>query len=146
MMGKFYRHQGPRLPEPYVVGYARPPKHCQFQPGQSGNPNGRPKKKPVNLMSAIDKALYEPVKVKKNGKTVSMPAIEAMLELLRNEALGGDMRAMRLMRDFAAMRPAPQDQLEPPIVNKSAIRARLDAILARSKDKELTKEPPGEGG
>lgn len=27
------------------VGYGKPPKHSQFQAGQSGNPNGRPKKK-----------------------------------------------------------------------------------------------------
>ena len=27
----------------YAVGYARPPTSSQFQPGQSGNPKGRPK-------------------------------------------------------------------------------------------------------
>ncbi len=26
-----------------MVGYADPPKHSRFQPGQSGNPSGRPK-------------------------------------------------------------------------------------------------------
>lgn len=26
------------------IGYKKPPKHTQFKPGQSGNPNGRPKK------------------------------------------------------------------------------------------------------
>lgn len=28
------------------VGYGRPPKHTRFQKGSSGNPSGRPKKKP----------------------------------------------------------------------------------------------------
>src|ERR1700758_809031 len=28
----------------YPVGYKKPPKHTQFKPGQSGNPNGRPRK------------------------------------------------------------------------------------------------------
>ena len=27
----------------YAVGYGRPPTSSQFQPGQSGNPQGRPK-------------------------------------------------------------------------------------------------------
>jgi hypothetical protein len=27
----------------YDVGHAKPPKHTRFQPGQSGNPRGRPK-------------------------------------------------------------------------------------------------------
>ena len=27
------------------VGYGKPPKHSQFQAGQSGNPKGRPKKR-----------------------------------------------------------------------------------------------------
>lgn len=27
------------------VGYGRPPMHSRFQPGQSGNPNGRPKRR-----------------------------------------------------------------------------------------------------
>lgn len=29
--------------EEYEVGYGRPPTHTRFQPGKSGNPNGRPK-------------------------------------------------------------------------------------------------------
>ena len=28
---------------PYEVGYGRPPSATRFQPGQSGNPKGRPK-------------------------------------------------------------------------------------------------------
>ena len=27
----------------YAIGYGRPPTSSQFQPGQSGNPKGRPK-------------------------------------------------------------------------------------------------------
>jgi hypothetical protein len=30
----------------YAVGYARPPKANQFQPGQSGNRGGRPRGRP----------------------------------------------------------------------------------------------------
>ncbi len=33
----------PKRPWDPEVGYGRPPKAAQFKPGQSGNPNGRPK-------------------------------------------------------------------------------------------------------
>ena len=33
-------------PDDDKVGYGKPPKHSRFQPGRSGNPRGRPKKKP----------------------------------------------------------------------------------------------------
>ena len=29
------------------VGYCNPPEYTRFKKGQSGNPNGRPKRKPV---------------------------------------------------------------------------------------------------
>ena len=32
-----------RLGASYSVGYGKPPKQHQFQPGQCGNPKGRPK-------------------------------------------------------------------------------------------------------
>lgn len=33
----------PRQPADYETGYGKPPKARQWRPGQSGNPNGRPK-------------------------------------------------------------------------------------------------------
>src|ERR1035441_7578847 len=38
----------------YTVGYRKPPRHAQFNPGQSGNAKGRPKK-----ATAVDDVLYE---------------------------------------------------------------------------------------
>jgi len=37
----------------YEVGYGKPPKSRRFQPGVSGNPKGRPKRKPLALAETI---------------------------------------------------------------------------------------------
>jgi hypothetical protein len=42
MMAKTERSPG----DPYEVGFGKPPKRTQFRRGRSGNPYGRPPKKP----------------------------------------------------------------------------------------------------
>jgi hypothetical protein len=57
--------------EDYNVGYRRPPKHSQFQPGRSGNPRGRPKRE-ESLRDLIKADLNKIVSVQENGKTRTM--------------------------------------------------------------------------
>lgn len=80
-----------------TVGYKRPPRHSQFKPGQSGNPAGRPKKKKKSDTEILDAALNKVVTVKRSGAEVRMTAKEAMLERLVSMALGGDLRAIKLV-------------------------------------------------
>jgi hypothetical protein len=35
------------------VGYGKPPRHTQFRKGQSGNPGGRPRRRPVQRANAL---------------------------------------------------------------------------------------------
>jgi hypothetical protein len=51
------------------VGYKSPPRHAQFQKGRSGNPRGRPKKKP-SLIELIERELdsYPTLKDGSKGK------------------------------------------------------------------------------
>jgi hypothetical protein len=64
----------------------------QFKKGQSGNPNGRPKKLP-----AIDEILADVLGEEKDGKT----AAQAILMALRAKATKGDVRAAEILMDRA---------------------------------------------
>ena len=46
---------------PHEVGYQKPPHHGRFVKGRSGNPKGRPKKKPAPT-SALDASVVLAVK------------------------------------------------------------------------------------
>jgi hypothetical protein len=63
-----------------------------FKKGQSGNPNGRPKKIP-ELRELLANVLGD----EKDGKS----AAEAILMALRNKAIKGDVRAAELLLDRA---------------------------------------------
>ncbi|WP_109354751.1 DUF5681 domain-containing protein [Sphingorhabdus sp. EL138] len=75
------------MPKEYDVGYKKPPKHSQFQKGESGNPYGRPKKRKQEPVHDPSMILAEPVTVKSNGKTKNLSALEAGLRKKTQEAL-----------------------------------------------------------
>lgn len=81
-------------PSYYEVGRGRPPKQSQWKKGQSGNPNGRPKKKPAEEID-INKVLNTTVIVKKDGKKSSVTPFEATVRLLAKGAMEGDAVAIR---------------------------------------------------
>lgn len=75
------------------MGKANPiPGSKPFKKGQSGNPNGRPKKIP-ELRELLANVLGD----EKDGKS----AAEAILMALRNKAIKGDVRAAELLLDRA---------------------------------------------
>jgi hypothetical protein len=76
----------------YAVGYARPPTHSRFQPGQSGNPRGR-RKGVRNFATDVKETLQIPVRVK-GEKARKISTQEAALLRLREQALNGDHRAL----------------------------------------------------
>ena len=51
-MGKNERRPG----DPYEVGFGKPPERTRFKKGRSGNPKGRPRKKP-DLYSELTKVV-----------------------------------------------------------------------------------------
>ena len=77
----------------YAVGYRRPPKHTQFQPGQSGNPKGRPSGV-QNVATDILEEMREQIIVTEGGRTRRMSKQKAMVKSLLAKALKGDVRAV----------------------------------------------------
>ena len=82
------------------AGYGKPPRSGQFKKGQSGNPRGRPKKS-RNLTDMLQDVADSVIEIRKNGKSVRLTNLEAMVLQLTQKALGGDIRAFsQLLRYF----------------------------------------------
>lgn len=85
---------------PYQIGFAKPPKHTQFQKGQSGNPSGRPKGS-LSFASILNKALFEKVIVNEAGQKLIKIKLEVMLIQMLNKAVAGDLKAAQFISGFA---------------------------------------------
>ena len=85
----------------YEVRYRKTPKASRFKPGQSGNPNGRPKGI-NNFTTDLQSLLANRVKVKRDGKQQIVSSQEALLLRLADKALAkGDIRALEKVLDLA---------------------------------------------
>jgi hypothetical protein len=84
----------------YAVGYQKPPKATRFQPGQSGNPKGRPKGT-RSVGAILQEVVQQRVTVTENGKTRRLPAMEVAMRRLVNDAMRGEHNAIKLLLQLA---------------------------------------------
>lgn len=89
-----------KKPSPYDVGYGKPPKSTRFKPGQSGNPQGRPKGQ-RNLATDIEQELSETILVNEGGRQTVITKQRAMIKALLAKALKGDTRASAVLIQLA---------------------------------------------
>jgi hypothetical protein len=83
------------------VGYKQPPTHLQFQPGQSGNPNGRPKGT-RNFKSDLRDELSETISFREGNREVSISKQRALIKRLVASAIDGDPRSIATLMSFCA--------------------------------------------
>jgi hypothetical protein len=72
------------------VGYKRPPRHSQFRPGTSGNPGGRPKRRPSFREILLDE-LASP------ARTDGITKLHAVARSIVEAAIDGNGRAQTLL-------------------------------------------------
>lgn len=112
------------------AGYKNPPKSGQFKPGVSGNPNGRPKARRVNIIDAIDKELLIQEKVIINGEVQYKSGFELLLRKMKEQALiKNKTQAMKLLLDLAHRMNMHDRFLE------TASEQEISAILAQYIEK-----------
>ncbi len=73
----------------YDIGYGKPPKHTQFQPGQSGKPSGRPKGA-TGAKKSIRKMLSRSTPVKIGDEVKHLSTLELSLERTSEGVRKGD--------------------------------------------------------
>ncbi|SRR6266511_3563534 len=96
----------------YAVGYGRPPTSSQFQPGQSGNPQGRPKGV-RNASSMARDALERTTNVKVKGTWRKMTVRKAAYLRLAERAVAGDAKALDYLLSLESEEHPPgSDQVE----------------------------------
>ena len=83
------------------IGYRQPPKNTRYQPGQSGNINGRP---PVKRQDAPYGFLDELMTIIENGVEKQVTAAEAFLLKQLQNGLKGDARSQRDMLEIVEYR------------------------------------------
>jgi hypothetical protein len=84
----------------YEVGYGRPPAHSRFQPGQSGNPRGRPKGR-RNLNTELREVMTQKFTMR-SGDTVHSLSLPAAAAFKHGEkAAKGDARSASIVLNLA---------------------------------------------
>jgi hypothetical protein len=81
----------------YEVGYGKPPRRSRFKPGISGNPKGRPKRRPSALAKVIRNVLSAPIEYREKGRLKSVTSLELSLKMLIERAIKGDLTAAELV-------------------------------------------------
>jgi hypothetical protein len=124
----------------YPVGYGKPPKKCQFKPGQSGNPSGRPKGT-RNFQVELLEELAELTTIQEADRNVTISKQRACIKALVAAAMDGNMRACDVVLSFCARCDSASSENEGEEL-ASEDREIVDAFTAR----HTTRQPSNKAG
>ena len=130
------RHPG----DPYDVGRGKPPKERRFKKGISGNPNGRPRKKP-DLYTELTRVLNEKVTVTGEGEPQRVTVQQALLLRLRDQALRGEVWASKLVQKVIDAIPEGSTEYDHIDLDVGVFRAKeLLRLMAEESQRENTNQ------
>ena len=101
-----------RRGDPYGVGFAKPPSHTRWKPGQSGNPNGRPKGR-TDLYAELQSVLLTRIAVGGEGSERPMTIQEALVRRARQLALEGDVAMQKIVLQLESAVPVRDERRDP---------------------------------
>jgi len=84
------------------TSYKKPPQTSQFKKGMSGNPKGRPKRKPPEVSEIIDNALNATAEYRERGQTKIATRRELTIRTYINRALKGDVKSAETLLKLRA--------------------------------------------
>jgi len=120
----------------YEVGFGKPPKRTQYPKGVSGNPNGRPRKKP-DPYTELTRVLRAPVTVTIEGEKQRVTVQQALLLRLRDEALRGQIWAGKLYQKVIDAFPDGGTEFDRIDLDVGIFRAKaLLGLLAEETERE----------
>lgn len=111
------------------VGYGRPPLETRYQKGRSGNPSGRPKKRPSTLAEDVVDVLALPVTARSGDKQVRLNTLEAMFQKLCMKALNGEKRALSAAFDMIDLKTAADAEPSNKQIDMGEVNAKLRNAL-----------------
>lgn len=101
-----------RRGDPYGVGFAKPPFDTRWKPGQSGNPNGRPKGK-TDLYAELQSVLLTRIAIGGEGSERSMTIQEALVRKARQMALDGSLAMQKIVLQLESAAPVRDERRDP---------------------------------
>jgi hypothetical protein len=126
------------------VGYKRPPKHTQFQPGQSAHPSGR-RKGVRNFKTDLIAELQERIPIRENGRQMTITKQRAFIKALVAAAIKGDMRATNALVSFCTRSLGSEDEKTPnetpPVEDIDIIEAFVKRERKRHRSKIAQQKP-----
>jgi hypothetical protein len=122
------------------VGYKRPPAHTRFRPGQSGNPSGRPRRRP-DFQAALLAELAEtmPDANRKHGGS----KLEALVKTLVDSAIAGNARAQSILCSVLTRLGDPEPDSKP---LTSEDQALLDEYVGDELKRRAVEAEPTSAG